>query len=620
MVRLLRQCDAQMFFGFQSYDAVSDLSVLEGICRVADCIGELVQGNKGKGAKNLIVFSGCGTSGRIGWLASLSFNRLVESLGENPCFEYLISGGDESLVISNELPEDDPLQGAKDLELATKQASSVLFIGITCGLSAPYVAGQIDFAMKQPNFATVLMGFNPVALSRNEKMDKWDRTCKQVFCELNEMSKGRPDRAFVLNPVVGPEAVTGSSRMKGGSMTKILLDTVSLLGVSWGYGIPMDVLLEGSRGRGCKDLPVDRERVLPDQSSMGEGEQKGVPHCGVTPHDVMNILSLYQNTMYHVYSGSLAEGTARLISMAGEALCSPNGHLYLVGSGSFGLVSLIDASEMVDTYGAELSEVKAFVQNGWSACKATSGDLAHKGQLFHISLEEFTDEVLPGLSCADMVLVVSDTRVPVDREFVNRLLSTPAQSALVEVSSAGENMTRNIDKRWKAIVVVNLPHYSIKGEVPIFADFAVKLVLNAVTTCANVLKGRVYGNTMINLTVANSKLFHRAVEIVQKVTKTDRGFAEECLKLSIVRNEVELAWTLSLEELIQKATTTKLVIPMAILLATQGKGFQEGSTTWREALGNGNPLTKGAIKYARDKIETILTGQKVTMKSLMINN
>ena len=58
-------------------------------------------------------------------------------------------------------------------------------------------------------------------------------------------------------------------------MTKILLDTVSLLGVSWGYGIPMDVLLEGSRGRGCKDLPVDRERVLPDQSSMGEGEQKG---------------------------------------------------------------------------------------------------------------------------------------------------------------------------------------------------------------------------------------------------------------------------------------------------------------------------------------------------------
>ena len=42
--------------------------------------------------------------------------------------------------------------------------------------------------------------------------------------------------------------------------------------------------------------------------------------------------------------------------------------------------------------------------------------------------------------------------------------------------------------------------------VPLFADFALKLVLNAITTGANIIKGRVYGNTMINLTVANSKV------------------------------------------------------------------------------------------------------------------
>ena len=40
----------------------------------------------------------------------------------------------------------------------------------------------------------------------------------------------------------------------------------------------------------------------------------------------------------------------------------------------------------------------------------------------------------------------------------------------------------------------------------IFAGFALKLVLNAISTGANVLKGRVYGNTMINLTVANDKV------------------------------------------------------------------------------------------------------------------
>ena len=41
-----------------------------------------------------------------------SFNRLLVHYSMMPCFKYIISGGDESLVISNELPEDDPTQGA----------------------------------------------------------------------------------------------------------------------------------------------------------------------------------------------------------------------------------------------------------------------------------------------------------------------------------------------------------------------------------------------------------------------------------------------------------------------------------------------------------------------------
>jgi len=36
----------------------------------------------------------------------------------------------------------------------------------------------------------------------------------------------KKDRFFILNPIVGPEPVAGSSRMKGGSMTKILLETI----------------------------------------------------------------------------------------------------------------------------------------------------------------------------------------------------------------------------------------------------------------------------------------------------------------------------------------------------------------------------------------------------------
>ena len=43
---------------------------------------------------------------------------------------------------------------------------------------------------------------------------------------------------------------------------------------------------------------------------------------------------------------------------------------------------------------------------------------------------------------------------------------------------------------------------------PLFAGFALKLILNAISTGANILKGKVFRNTMINLTVANDKVKH----------------------------------------------------------------------------------------------------------------
>jgi len=50
----------------------------------------------------------------------------------------------------------------------TSGKASILYIGITCGLSAPYVAGQLDFCMEHlDRFVPVLIGFNPVAAARS---------------------------------------------------------------------------------------------------------------------------------------------------------------------------------------------------------------------------------------------------------------------------------------------------------------------------------------------------------------------------------------------------------------------------------------------------------------------
>ncbi len=63
----------------------------------------------------------------------------------------------------------------------------MLFVGITCGLSAPYVAGQIAYSMAQPNFSTVLIGFNPTELARNAPVENWDQTCFSVWLLISVM-------------------------------------------------------------------------------------------------------------------------------------------------------------------------------------------------------------------------------------------------------------------------------------------------------------------------------------------------------------------------------------------------------------------------------------------------
>jgi N-acetylmuramic acid 6-phosphate (MurNAc-6-P) etherase len=109
--------------------------------------------------------------------------------------------------------------GARELAEIIGSKKKVMFIGITCGLSAPFVAGQLEYAMSRADTTTVLMGFNPVHLSRNGEIELWkerkgdsdNRSFRDVATKLASI---QGPHHIILNPVVGPEPVTGSSRMK----------------------------------------------------------------------------------------------------------------------------------------------------------------------------------------------------------------------------------------------------------------------------------------------------------------------------------------------------------------------------------------------------------------------
>lgn len=94
-------------------------------------------------APGLVIFSGCGTSGRIGYALATKLNRYARAAGysEGDVFGYLMAGGPDAIISPRENVEDSAKAGIEDLVRLVQlhKPSQVLLVGITCGLSATYV-------------------------------------------------------------------------------------------------------------------------------------------------------------------------------------------------------------------------------------------------------------------------------------------------------------------------------------------------------------------------------------------------------------------------------------------------------------------------------------------------
>ncbi len=172
------------------YDAVHDSRN-----QISEFIGNLVQHMREGGR---LIYIGAGTSGRLGVLDASECPPTFQSDPEQVI--GIIAGGDTSLRRSSESREDDPC-GAHDtlLELSLQAHDTVL--GIAAGGTTPYVLGAIQYA-KQCGARTGLLTCVPLA----EQIPD----CDHVIC---------------LN--TGPELLTGSTRLKAGSATKLVLNIIT---------------------------------------------------------------------------------------------------------------------------------------------------------------------------------------------------------------------------------------------------------------------------------------------------------------------------------------------------------------------------------------------------------
>ncbi|KAK2879155.1 hypothetical protein Q8A67_019946 [Cirrhinus molitorella] len=493
MVQILRRCDAEIFEKKINDDSFQQTlyssSVIQTMVDVAKRVEMILRDPE----ESLIVLSGCGTSGRIAFLLVTSFNEMLKAQNQKQICLYIIAGGDRALLTSQEAPEDDPALGALTLDKVCAGKKRVLFIGISCGMSAPFVAGQLDFCLKHLDvFTPVLLGFNPVHMARSEPM----QNCSFHFKDVAERmtAEQRQKKAFVLNPVLGAEAISGSSRMKGGSATKIILETILLAG---------------------------HESAFRGKITM--------PEC-ITARITTNEM-VYETTYSH------SDELAALIHKAGESL-QMKAHVYYIGWHTLGVIGLTDASECIPTYGADFDDIRGFINNGFSEMKNKEGDLSSLGPQFVIGHKDFVDTILPTLSQNDMILFLFS--VNDDLHEVTALADQVRRrtSNLHAIAHDLEKLTvpKRVCNMFKT--VLHLTWSFTSEEVNSFVmrqrwELSTKWCLNAISTGAHVLKGKVYMNYMIDLRVTNSKLYRRAINILQRFTGCAKSECERALLRAI---------------------------------------------------------------------------------------
>ena len=250
-------------------------AVAREIPNIASAVDAIVERIESGGR---LFYIGAGTSGRLGVLDASecppTFNTPPELV------QGIIAGGDRALRNSIEHAEDDLDQGRRDLEARNFSRADVL-TGIAASGRTPYVLGAIAYARS--------LGALTIGLS-----------CTP-HSELAEAAE------IAITPIPGPEIVTGSTRMRAGTATKLVLNMLStgvMIRLGYVYG----------------NLMVN---VQPTNGKLTDRARRIIASIGGVSYDEASVLldkagSVRTAVVMHKLHLSRAEAEARLASAKGR--------------------------------------------------------------------------------------------------------------------------------------------------------------------------------------------------------------------------------------------------------------------------------------------------------------
>ena len=194
-----------------SIDLASPLEIVEIISSEDRTVADAVATQKAQIAQAIetterafrvggrLIYAGAGTSGRLGVLDAA---ECPPTFGVPPeMVQGLIAGGHAALLRAQEGAEDSPEAGARDVD-ALAIGDKDFLIGIAASGSTPYVRGALTRARERGAHTAILACTPPPAA---------------VLAVAD----------IAIIPISGPEVVTGSTRMKAGTATKLVLNMIT---------------------------------------------------------------------------------------------------------------------------------------------------------------------------------------------------------------------------------------------------------------------------------------------------------------------------------------------------------------------------------------------------------
>jgi N-acetylmuramic acid 6-phosphate etherase len=176
-----------------------DARVAEAVGREAEAIARAIEViSQRLKAGGRLIYLGAGTSGRLGVLDAAECPPTFSTPPE--LVVGLIAGGHAALTRAVEGAEDHPETGVEDLQRIGFGAGDVL-VGIATSGRTPYVIGGLRYAREIGAFA--------IGLACNDRSQLAD------FSDL------------MITPIVGPEVISGSTRLKAGTATKLVLNMLT---------------------------------------------------------------------------------------------------------------------------------------------------------------------------------------------------------------------------------------------------------------------------------------------------------------------------------------------------------------------------------------------------------